>query len=86
MKREILLNQSGLEELISLIKKDIKDSSGQANSYSKQEIDTLLSGKQNSLIPGKDIYINNNVIDNEHEFFTNQEIESVWNIIMNSNF
>lgn len=86
MKREILLNKAGLEELISLIKKDIDDSLGQIDSYTKQEVDTMLNHKQNTLIPGKDIYINNNTIDNEHEFFTNQDIESVWNFIMNNDF
>lgn len=81
--RETLINRSGLEELINLIKKDIKELQSQTNQYTKQEIDTLLNYKQNTLIPGKDIFINGNVINNEHNFFTNQEIQDVWDIIMN---
>lgn len=83
--RETLINRSGLEELINLIKKDIKEIQSHTNQYTKQEIDTLLNYKQNTLIPGKDIFITGDVIDNEHDFFTNQEIQNAWNIIMDNN-
>lgn len=53
--------------------------------YSKEQIDSLLAKKQNTLIPGKDIFITGDVIDNEHNFFTNQEIQDVWDIIMDDN-
>lgn len=83
--RETLINKTGLEELITLIKKDIKEIQPQTNQYTKQEVDALLNYKQNTLIPGKDIFITGDVIDNEHNFFTNQEIQDVWDIIMNDN-
>lgn len=84
--RETLINRPGLEELITLIKKDIKEIQSQTNQYTKQEVDALLNYKQNTLIPGKDIFITGDVIDNEHNFFTNQEIQDVWDIIMDDNY
>jgi len=47
--------------------------------YTKANVDNLLLQKQNTLTAGKDIYINNDVIDNEHEFFTNDQIQDIWN-------
>ena len=41
--------------------------------------------KQDKLIPGKDIEItSNNVINNVHTFFENDDIDSIWNIALNS--
>lgn len=56
-----------------------------SNYYQRSEIDNMMQQKQNNLVAGKDIYINGNVIDNEHNFFTNQEIQDVWDIIMDNN-
>lgn len=46
-----------------------------------QEYERLLADKQDRLVAGKDIYLNGSVIDNEHAFFSNWEIEQVWNAI-----
>lgn len=52
--------------------------------YHKEEIDQMMAQKQNRLTAGKDIWITNDVIDNEHDFFSNFEIESAWNAVMNN--
>lgn len=49
--------------------------------YKRADVDVLMASKQDQLVAGKDIYLNGNVIDNEHEFFTNWEIENVWNSV-----
>lgn len=43
-----------------------------------------LQQKQDRLTAGKDIYINNNTIDNEHDYFSNPEIDELWDLVMNA--
>lgn len=56
-----------------------------SNYYQRSEIDSMMGKKQNVLTAGKDIEIYHDIIDNEHAFFSNWEIESVWSAIMDSN-
>lgn len=39
-----------------------------------------LAGKQDKLIPGRDMVITGNIISNEHIFFENSEIDDIWGI------
>lgn len=82
------INQDGVSTLISLIKGKIRDEVADINTqitqdyYDKNIINSLLNSKQNKLIAGKDIEIILDTINNEHSFFTNNEIESAWNSII----
>lgn len=82
------INQDGVSTLISLIKSKIRDEVADINTqitqdyYDKNIINSLLNSKQNKLIAGKDIEIILDTINNEHSFFTNNEIESAWNSII----
>ena len=82
------INQDGVSTLISLIKGKIRDEVADINTqitqdyYDKNVINSLLNSKQNKLIAGKDIEIILDTINNEHSFFTNNEIESAWNSII----
>lgn len=51
------------------------------NYYRKEEINAMMQGKQDSLTAGEDIWITDNVIDNKHAFFTDSEIQQIWDTI-----
>lgn len=54
--------------------------------YTKEQTDAMLAEKQNRLTAGKDIEITvENIINNEHTFFTNSEVDDIWDIALNAN-
>lgn len=51
----------------------------QLNFFDKNEVLNLLNQKQNKLTAGIDINIQNDVINNQHTFLSNNDIRSMWN-------